>query len=83
VTRFAGGRWPGGAGPSGVREEVVMSEDPVPLSAQTGQPSGLLDQMEELLAALNAALTALGADLRSAAARAGHGAGADDEGDVG
>ena len=36
-----------------------MSEETVPLTAGAGQPKGLLQQMEELMAALNADLSAL------------------------
>ncbi|MFF3942623.1 hypothetical protein [Streptomyces phaeofaciens] len=46
-----------------------MSEETVPLqggSPAPAQPKGLLQQMEELMAALNADLTALDADLQSA-----------------
>jgi hypothetical protein len=42
-----------------------MSEETVPLTAGAGQPKGLLQQMEELMAALNADLSALDADLSS------------------
>ncbi|MFF0228455.1 hypothetical protein [Streptomyces sp. NPDC004629] len=45
-----------------------MSEESVPLPAGFGQPKGLLEQMEELMAALNADLSALDADLQSAGA---------------
>jgi hypothetical protein len=47
-------------------EEAVMSEETVPLIAGAGQPKGLLQQMEELMAALNADLSALDADLQGA-----------------
>jgi hypothetical protein len=40
------------------------SEESVPRQGGSGQPKGLLQQMEELMAALNADLTALDADLR-------------------
>ncbi|MGI5438276.1 hypothetical protein ACQEV4_12910 [Streptomyces shenzhenensis] len=43
-----------------------MSEESVPLPVGGGQPKGLLKQMEELMAALSADLSALGADLQSA-----------------
>ncbi|MER7896496.1 hypothetical protein ABTX62_10310 [Streptomyces sp. NPDC096046] len=43
-----------------------MSEETVPQQGGTGQPKGLLQQMEELMAALNANLSALGADLQAA-----------------
>ena len=36
-----------------------MSEETVPLTAGAGQPKGLLQQMEELMAALNADLSDL------------------------
>ena len=36
-----------------------MSEETVPLTAGAGQPKGLLQQMEELMAALNADLSNL------------------------
>lgn len=47
-------------------EEAVMSEETVPQQGGTGQPKGLLQQMEELMAALNADLSALDADLQAA-----------------
>jgi hypothetical protein len=49
-------------------EEAVMSEESVPQqgTGPTGQPKGLLQQMEELMASLNADLSALDADLQSA-----------------
>jgi hypothetical protein len=43
-----------------------MSEQTVPQQGGTGQPKGLLQQMEELMAALNADLSALDADLQAA-----------------
>ncbi|MFJ4786662.1 hypothetical protein [Streptomyces sp. NPDC088794] len=44
-----------------------MSEESVPQQGgSSGQPKGLLQQMEELMAALNADLSALDADLQSA-----------------
>ncbi|MDX3450894.1 hypothetical protein PV396_02865 [Streptomyces sp. ME02-8801-2C] len=43
-----------------------MSEEVVPQQAGPAQPKGLLQQMEELMAALNADLSALDADLQSA-----------------
>ncbi|MFI6855309.1 hypothetical protein [Streptomyces sp. NPDC050416] len=43
-----------------------MSEETVPQQGGTGQPKGLLQQMEELMAALNADLSALDADLSAA-----------------
>ncbi|WP_167366207.1 hypothetical protein [Streptomyces caeruleatus] len=46
-----------------------MSEELAPQrTAGTGQPKGLLQQMEELMAALNADLSALDADLQSTGA---------------
>ncbi|MGW0334673.1 hypothetical protein ACWD0J_22850 [Streptomyces sp. NPDC003011] len=54
-------------------EEVVPQQD-----AGAGQPKGLLQQMEELMAALNADLSALDADLQSAG---GSGRGAGEERD--
>ncbi|NEC28511.1 hypothetical protein G3I20_18655 [Streptomyces sp. SID8111] len=59
-----------------------MSEESVPQQGGSGQPKGLLQQMEELMAALNADLTALDADLRgpAGASRTGTGrAGAGEE----
>ncbi|WNM30815.1 hypothetical protein RKE30_10530 [Streptomyces sp. Li-HN-5-11] len=55
-----------------------MSEESVPQrGGPAGPPKGLLQQMEELMAALNADLSALDADLQSAGGaeqgRAGHG----------
>ncbi|PWI14941.1 hypothetical protein DI272_12790 [Streptomyces sp. Act143] len=48
-------------------EEAVMSEESVPQQGgEAGRPKGLLQQMEELMAALNADLSALDADLQSA-----------------
>ncbi|MFE2266318.1 hypothetical protein [Streptomyces griseosporeus] len=45
-----------------------MSEETVPQQGAGGaQPKGLLQQMEELMAALNADLSALDADLQSSA----------------
>jgi hypothetical protein len=46
-----------------------MSEETVPQQGggtATGRPKGLLEQMEELMAALSADLSALDADLQSA-----------------
>ncbi|MFJ3668799.1 hypothetical protein ACIPSE_20365 [Streptomyces sp. NPDC090106] len=45
-----------------------MSEESVPRQGlgEPGKPKGLLQQMEELMAALNADLSALDADLQSA-----------------
>ncbi|CAL9428349.1 hypothetical protein ABZ613_36185 [Streptomyces collinus] len=45
-----------------------MSEETVPQQVGSGQPKGLLQQMEELMAALNADLSALDADLQAAGA---------------
>ncbi|MDC0768547.1 hypothetical protein [Streptomyces sp. HD] len=46
-----------------------MSEELAPQQAGgAGQPKGLLQQMEELMAALNADLSALDADLQSTGA---------------
>ncbi|MFE7900535.1 hypothetical protein ACFU3E_24095 [Streptomyces sp. NPDC057424] len=42
-----------------------MSEETVPQQGGSGQPKGLLQQMEELMAALNADLSALDADLQA------------------
>ncbi|GGM09736.1 hypothetical protein GCM10010129_62120 [Streptomyces fumigatiscleroticus] len=41
-----------------------MSEETMPQRGVPAQPTWLLQQMEELMASLNADLTALGADLR-------------------
>jgi hypothetical protein len=46
-------------------EEAVMSEEAVPQQGGPAQPKGLLQQMEELMASLNADLSALDADLQS------------------
>ncbi|MET8078123.1 hypothetical protein [Streptomyces sp. NPDC005303] len=54
-----------------------MSEESVPLAAGAGQPKGLLQQMEELMAALNADLSALDKDLQGAR---GSGRGVGEEG---
>ncbi|MFD5228987.1 hypothetical protein ACFZCT_01005 [Streptomyces qaidamensis] len=43
-----------------------MSEETAPQQSGSGQPKGLLQQMEELMAALNADLSALDADLQAA-----------------
>ncbi|MDX3751811.1 hypothetical protein [Streptomyces sp. AK08-02] len=43
-----------------------MSEEVVPQQAGPTQPKGLLQQMEELMAALNADLSALDEDFQSA-----------------
>ncbi|MEU9350844.1 hypothetical protein AB0D65_07440 [Streptomyces griseoloalbus] len=55
-----------------------MSEESVPQrgGAAGGPPKGLLQQMEELMAALNADLSALDADLRAAGPGRDGGAGA-------
>lgn len=42
-----------------------MSEETVPQQGGAGQPRGLLQQMEELMAALNADLSALDSDLQA------------------
>ena len=42
-----------------------MSEEAVPQQGGPAQPKGLLQQMEELMASLNADLSALDADLQS------------------
>lgn len=48
-------------------EEAVLSEESVPQQGgPTGRPKGLLQQMEELMAALNADLSALDEDLQRA-----------------
>ncbi|MFE3856099.1 hypothetical protein ACFXPN_33835 [Streptomyces griseorubiginosus] len=52
-----------------------MSEETVPLTAGAGQPKGLLQQMEELMAALNADLSALDADLQGTGGSSGRGVG--------
>ncbi|MER6209735.1 hypothetical protein ACWDG9_17540 [Streptomyces sp. NPDC001073] len=44
-----------------------MSEEAVPQQGGPAQPKGLLQQMEELMASLNADLSALDADLQSTA----------------
>ncbi|MFI7409692.1 hypothetical protein ACIBU0_13615 [Streptomyces sp. NPDC049627] len=57
-----------------------MSEESTPQQAGgAGQPKGLLQQMEELMAALNADLSALDADLQSAG---GPGRGTQQDGEV-
>jgi len=45
-----------------------LPEEVVPQQAWPAQPKGLLQQMEELMAALNTDLSALDADLQSAGA---------------
>jgi hypothetical protein len=58
-----------------------MSEEFAPQqSGGAGQPKGLLQQMEELMAALNADLSALDADLQSTG---GSGLGKRPDGDAG
>jgi hypothetical protein len=58
-----------------------MSEESVPQQGgSAGPPKGLLQQMEELMAALNADLSALDADLQSAG---GTGHGRAQQGDAG
>ena len=47
-----------------------MSEEAVPQQGGPAQPKGLLQQMEELMASLNADLSALDADLQSTGATA-------------
>ena len=60
------------ASPGPGAEEAVMSEESVPPQGRSaGQPKGLLEQMEELMAALNADLSALDADLQRASAEEG------------
>ncbi|MFC9116004.1 hypothetical protein ACFTWN_22000 [Streptomyces sp. NPDC057092] len=58
-----------------------MSEGSVPLrgGAGDGPPAGLLRQMEELMAALNADLSALDADLRATGSGPGRGGAAVEE----
>ncbi|CAL9612214.1 hypothetical protein SUDANB176_05652 [Streptomyces sp. enrichment culture] len=43
-----------------------MSEESVPQQGGAGQPKGLVQQVEELMAALNAELSALDAELQAA-----------------
>ncbi|MEV5982916.1 hypothetical protein [Streptomyces sp. NPDC052114] len=52
-----------------VPEQEAAHDSPVP--AQQGAPKGLLQQMEELMAALNADLTQLDADLQQSASPGG------------
>ncbi|MCT7357364.1 hypothetical protein N4P33_35270 [Streptomyces sp. 15-116A] len=53
-----------------------MSEETAPQhTGEPNRPKGLLQQMEELMATLNADLSALNADLRAAGATGGVGAG--------
>ncbi|MGC9542466.1 hypothetical protein [Streptomyces sp. UG1] len=60
-----------------------MSEESMPQqSGGTGRPKGLLQQMEELMAALNADLSALDADLQSTGGTT-RGARAQQEGEAG
>jgi hypothetical protein len=47
----------------------VRQEPAAPVPSQGGAPKGLLQQMEELMAALNADLSQLDADLQSSADR--------------
>ncbi|MEU0289158.1 hypothetical protein [Streptomyces sp. NPDC006147] len=58
-----------------------MSEGSVPLrgGAEDGPPAGLLRQMEELMAALNADLSALDADVRATGSGPGGGGAAVEE----
>ncbi|WP_369232747.1 hypothetical protein AB5J56_12320 [Streptomyces sp. R21] len=46
-----------------------MSQEAVPQQAAPAPPKGLLQQMEELMAALNADLSQLDADLQSSGGR--------------
>ncbi|MFF7642816.1 hypothetical protein [Streptomyces canus] len=57
-----------------------MSEETVPLTAGVGQPKGLLQQMDELMAALNAHLSALDADPQGAGGSAGRRVGEEEAG---
>ncbi|MGW6904366.1 MULTISPECIES: hypothetical protein [unclassified Streptomyces] len=57
-----------------------MSEEIAPQQSGGGQPKGLLQQMEELMAALNADLSALDADLQ---ATGGSGVGKRQDGEAG
>ncbi|MEV0255005.1 hypothetical protein AB0H82_12175 [Streptomyces sp. NPDC050732] len=59
--------------------QKVAAQDPA-VPAQQGAPKGLLQQMEELMAALNADLTRLDADLQQSTS-AGAPAGAHQQGD--
>jgi hypothetical protein len=63
VTGPGGDRWAVGAGRSGARaEEAVMSEELGSAGQRVGsagRPKGLLEELEELMAALNADLSAL------------------------
>lgn len=64
-------------------EEAAMTQEAVPeetvpaqaAPAQQGAPKGLLQQMEELMAALNADLSQLDADLQSPGERSPQGGG--------
>jgi hypothetical protein len=47
-------------------EEAFVSQEAVPQQDAPAQPKGLLQQMEELMAALNADLSRLDADLSGA-----------------
>ncbi|MFF8033554.1 MULTISPECIES: hypothetical protein [unclassified Streptomyces] len=62
-----------------------MSEESVPQrgGAAGGPPQGLVQQMEELMAALNANLSALDADLQAAGPGRGGGVGPVGAGDEG
>ncbi|MFJ6760509.1 hypothetical protein ACIQNK_36525 [Streptomyces sp. NPDC091273] len=61
-------RQTGPTGPTGqAAHEYAHQESAVP--AQGGAPKGLLQQMEELMAALNADLSQLDADLQSSTDR--------------
>ncbi|WP_306333722.1 hypothetical protein [Streptomyces sp. KL118A] len=57
-----------------VPDQGAAHDSPVP--AQQGAPKGLLQQMEELMAALNADLTQLDADLQQSAPSEPTGSGA-------
>ncbi|MEV7190502.1 hypothetical protein AB0N81_01665 [Streptomyces sp. NPDC093510] len=60
-------------------EQEAAHDAPVP--AQQGAPKGLLQQMEELMAALNADLTRLDADLQQSSPPGAPAAGARPQGD--
>ncbi|GGN72692.1 hypothetical protein GCM10011579_050130 [Streptomyces albiflavescens] len=55
--------------PPGRAEEAVVSQEAVPQQGASAPPKGLLQQMEELMAALNADLTQLDAELSGGRAR--------------
>ncbi|MER5870912.1 hypothetical protein [Streptomyces sp. NPDC002044] len=59
----------GPAGPAGPAAHDEAGGQESPAAARSGAPKGLLQQMEELMAALNADLTRLDADLQSSADR--------------